>query len=255
MEEGLGPTALEQLSVDFLSGPPPRCCCPSTLRRCLLTLPHTTFLPPSPRPASVFLHLKGALVAPVASRQGSHWTWCGSGSSSQGPAAASRSLLAILQGEGGRAMWRGMSYPLATCSLQNAVVFQAYGAAARFLTAGSSSGCEVGSGRPLLSLSQVFWAGCFSGVVQTAFIVPVDLLKIRMQLQTALRGAPGYVGPLQLLRNILRTERLAGETACCHWRVGAGGREGRWVLAESTHRCGWLCSSRADSQPVQGQQP
>jgi hypothetical protein len=41
--------------------------------------------------------------------------------------------------------------------------------------------------------------------------VPVDLLKIRMQLQTAVRGAPGYIGPLALLGSVLRAEGLRGE--------------------------------------------
>lgn len=44
-----------------------------------------------------------------------------------------------------------------------------------------------------------------------AVIVPVDLLKIRLQLQTAVRGAPGYVGPLSLLGSILRSDGLAGK--------------------------------------------
>ena len=43
-----------------------------------------------------------------------------------------------------------------------------------------------------------------------AVVVPVDLLKIRLQLQMAVRGAPGYVGPLSLLANVVRTEGLRG---------------------------------------------
>jgi hypothetical protein len=50
--------------------------------------------------------------------------------------------------------------------LQNAVVFQAYGAAARYLTGSSGSG-DSSSPAAQLSLSQVFLAGCWAGVVQT----------------------------------------------------------------------------------------
>lgn len=52
--------------------------------------------------------------------------------------------------------------------------------------------------------------GCFAGAVQTLVVTPVDLLKIRLQLQTALPGGPGYVGPLRLLRGILAREGLPG---------------------------------------------
>lgn len=92
--------------------------------------------------------------------------------------------------------------------------------------------CSAASARPTAQPSfrpppcfppfaQVFWAGCAAGVVQTAIIVPVDLLKIRLQLQVATRGAPGYVGPLALLRSVLRAEGLPGAP-----RGGQGGRGG-----------------------------
>lgn len=49
-----------------------------------------------------------------------------------------------------------------------------------------------------------------AGVVQSFVGAPVDLLKIRLQLQQAMPGSPGYVGPLALLRSILRSEGVAG---------------------------------------------
>jgi hypothetical protein len=52
--------------------------------------------------------------------------------------------------------------------LQNAVVFQSYGAAARHLTGGREA-------QPL-SLAHVFWAGCFAGVVQTVSARRLPLL-------------------------------------------------------------------------------
>lgn len=50
----------------------------------------------------------------------------------------------------------------------------------------------------------------FAGAVQTLISTPVDLLKIRQQLQLVPPGSPQYIGPLQLLRHILSTEGLPG---------------------------------------------
>ncbi len=50
--------------------------------------------------------------------------------------------------------------------------------------------------------------------MQCAVSTPVDLLKIRQQLQRVAAGAPGYVGPLHLLRATWRAEGLAGARAC-----------------------------------------
>ena len=82
-----------------------------------------------------------------------------------------------------------------------------------------------------------------------AIVTPVDLCKIRLQLQTAVRGAPGYTSPLALLASILRTEGLPGEPpcACCQlmgsiavlwYRTG----KPKWQLAL---RCTPACRSPA----------
>ena len=42
----------------------------------------------------------------------------------------------------------------------------------------------------------------------------MELLKVRLQLQTAVRGQPGYVGPLRLLRSIWHAEGLRGGPGC-----------------------------------------
>ena len=52
-----------------------------------------------------------------------------------------------------------------------------------------------------------------AGTVQTAIITPVDLLKIRMQLQTAPQGTPEYVGSLRMLGRVLQREGFLGEQA------------------------------------------
>ena len=53
-------------------------------------------------------------------------------------------------------------------------------------------------------------AGMFSGAVQTLISTPVDLLKIRQQLQTTKPGMASHVGPLQLLWRIIATEGWPG---------------------------------------------
>ena len=57
-------------------------------------------------------------------------------------------------------------------------------------------------------------AGAFAGLVQCAVSTPVDLLKIRQQLQRVRPGERGYVGPLPLLRDTWRAEGAAGMSAC-----------------------------------------
>ena len=57
-------------------------------------------------------------------------------------------------------------------------------------------------------------AGMVAGLAQTLIITPVDLLKIRQQIQTSLPGTAGYVGPLQLLVRIFQREGVAGMPSC-----------------------------------------
>ena len=71
--------------------------------------------------------------------------------------------------------------------------------------------------RPLLRLPLPS-AGSFAGAVQTFISTPVELLKIRLQLQTAVPGVPGYRGPWAMLRHVLRREGPTGGRA--------GGRAG-----------------------------
>jgi solute carrier family 25 carnitine/acylcarnitine transporter 20/29 len=119
----------------------------------------------------------------------------------QQPGAASHgSVLGVLRRafltEGGaRAWFRGSGMPLSSAALQNALCFHSYGHASRALQSADSAAP--------LSLPRVFMAGCVGGAVQTAVITPVDLIKIRLQLQTARPGAPGYVGPLGQARRVL----------------------------------------------------
>lgn len=53
--------------------------------------------------------------------------------------------------------------------------------------------------------------GMAAGVVQTFIVAPVEMLKIRQQLQTTVHGDAAYVGPVQLLRQVIRAEGIRGE--------------------------------------------
>jgi hypothetical protein len=185
---------------------------------------------------------------------------------------------AMAAAEGPRALFRGMSYPLYTTSLQNAVTFQAQKAGERGLAAagaapGMLSTCAAGmvagararergglralhacaavlcmqpvrphlaAGRGIPSANHRALklnpsitpprasnsmprkslalphpapptpAPPLPGAVQTFISSPVELLKIRLQLQLARPGAPDYVGPLGMLRRVLRDEGAAG---------------------------------------------
>ncbi|GBF97772.1 mitochondrial arginine transporter [Raphidocelis subcapitata] len=107
--------------------------------------------------------------------------------------------------EGARGLFRGMSYPLYTTALQNAVTFQAQRAGERTLAA---AGAQPG-------LLATCGAGMFAGAVQTFISSPVELLKIRLQLQRARPGAADYVGPLGMLRRVVAQEGAAGLLRGC----------------------------------------
>jgi solute carrier family 25 carnitine/acylcarnitine transporter 20/29 len=122
--------------------------------------------------------------------------------------SAGAALRATVAREGPAALFRGVTYPLATISFQNAIVFQAFGIASRHLM----HECG-GTGSPL-TYPQTFLSGMAAGVVQTFIVAPVELLKVRQQLQTAVAGDAGYVGPVWLLRQILRAEGVRAAQDC-----------------------------------------
>lgn len=115
-------------------------------------------------------------------------------------------LRGMLRREGFTSLFRGTTYPMSTAAIQNAVCFEAYEVMARYLGRLGTS-VDTGLTSPL-PLSWVFWSGCFAGAVQTAIVTPIDLLKIRLQLQTARPGSFAYVGPLSMLRFVISTEGI-----------------------------------------------
>ncbi|KAK3159678.1 hypothetical protein QOZ80_1BG0049710 [Eleusine coracana subsp. coracana] len=127
------------------------------------------------------------------------------------PASAVAMLRGILRAEGPAALYRGMSAPLASVAVQNAMVFQVYAILSRSLDSSS----ESSSGTDPPSYTSVALAGVGTGALQTLILSPVELVKIRLQLEAAGHkhtfrrpGAGG--GPMATARHILKTEGLRG---------------------------------------------
>jgi len=92
--------------------------------------------------------------------------------------------------------------------LQNAVSFQTYALLSRALVDPSK---QAQHQQPL-SYERVALAGIGAGTIQTLILSPVDLIKIRLQLQTARRSVSvaSSLGPLTLARDIFRKEGIRG---------------------------------------------
>ncbi|CAO2161639.1 unnamed protein product [Urochloa humidicola] len=124
----------------------------------------------------------------------------------QRPPSAARLLRGILRAEGPSALYRGMAAPLASVAFQNAMVFQVYAILSRSL------GPESSTSEPP-SYTNVALAGVGTGALQTLILSPVELVKIRLQLEAAghKHRRPGdHHGPVDMARDILRREGLRG---------------------------------------------
>ena len=112
------------------------------------------------------------------------------------PAGLHAVWAATVQQEGVRALFKGMSGPLATSAIGNAICFHAYHATGRLIT-GTDAGPSTYAG--------MFVAGCAAGAATTVLVTPVDVLKIRSQVHV------GKVqGPLALMASILSREGVRG---------------------------------------------
>lgn len=52
--------------------------------------------------------------------------------------------------------------------------------------------------------------GAFAGAIQSLVATPVDLLKIRLQVQESVRGDKDYVGPARMMAKIIKKEGPKG---------------------------------------------
>ncbi|GFP99926.1 mitochondrial arginine transporter bac2 [Phtheirospermum japonicum] len=114
------------------------------------------------------------------------------------------SALAILRHEGLCALYRGMLAPLASITFQNCIVFQSY------TTLSRAFDTNVAINDPP-SYKGVALGGIGAGLIQSLVISPIELVKIRLQLQmnTKLQSCCNK-GPLDVTRNIFRTQGWGG---------------------------------------------
>ncbi|XP_072697185.1 solute carrier family 25 member 48 isoform X4 [Canis lupus baileyi] len=118
--------------------------------------------------------------------------------------------------------FKGMSFPLASIAVYNSVVFGVFSNTQRFL---SQHHCREPEASQSRTLSDLLLASMVAGVVSVGLGAPVDLIKIRLQMQTqpfreanlalkpravALGKQPVYQGPVHCIATIVRTEGLAG---------------------------------------------
>ncbi|XP_057745427.1 mitochondrial carnitine/acylcarnitine carrier-like protein [Arachis stenosperma] len=109
-----------------------------------------------------------------------------------------------LAAEGPRGLYKGMGAPLATVAAFNAVLFTVRGQMEALV--------RTQPGAPL-SVSQQFVCGAGAGVAVSFLACPTELVKCRLQAQSALAGtgtaavaAVKYGGPMDVARQVLRSE-------------------------------------------------
>ncbi|GKV27017.1 hypothetical protein SLEP1_g36226 [Rubroshorea leprosula] len=116
-------------------------------------------------------------------------------------------LRSVVATEGPCALYRGMAAPLASVTFQNAMVFQIYAILSRAFDSSVSANDPP-------SYQSVALAGVGTGALQSILLSPVELVKIRLQLQnrgpTTLHPTASHRGPISVAKSIWRTEGLRG---------------------------------------------
>uniref|UniRef100_A0A8C1HWU6 Solute carrier family 25 member 45 n=1 Tax=Cyprinus carpio carpio TaxID=630221 RepID=A0A8C1HWU6_CYPCA len=111
-----------------------------------------------------------------------------------------------LSSDQSRGFFKGMSFPVISVAISNAVAFGSYSNALDYLT---RSGHNNSDQSKRSSLTAVFMAGCFSGLAQLFVSAPIDLVKVRLQNQTK-SGGNKYRGPIHCIAVILREDGVKG---------------------------------------------
>ncbi|XP_057772779.1 LOW QUALITY PROTEIN: mitochondrial arginine transporter BAC2-like [Salvia miltiorrhiza] len=112
-------------------------------------------------------------------------------------------LRRLVAAEGPFSLYRGMAAPLASVTFQNAIAFQTYAILSRAVDGHSSSNDPP-------SYRGVALGGFGTGAIQSLVLSPVELVKIRLQLQAKTRSSKIHNGPLDVARSILRAEGWRG---------------------------------------------
>ncbi|XP_068947983.1 solute carrier family 25 member 48 isoform X2 [Petaurus breviceps papuanus] len=88
-------------------------------------------------------------------------------------------ILTMFKKEGVTGFFKGMSFPLASIAVYSSVVFGVFSNTQKFLIQ-----YRYGESSESSSLSDLFLASMVSGVISVGLGGPVDLIKIRLQMQT-----------------------------------------------------------------------
>ncbi|KAI1899063.1 hypothetical protein AGOR_G00078830 [Albula goreensis] len=133
-------------------------------------------------------------------------------------------VLTIYRKESISGFFKGLSFPLASITLYNSVVFGFFSNTQRVI-----SQLRYGDGRQPCSMLDLTVASMLTGLISVGVGAPVDLVKIRLQMQTqpiltenlnlagavalrsaGLQGPTVYRGPLHCISSILQSEGLTG---------------------------------------------
>lgn len=106
-------------------------------------------------------------------------------------------LKKIVQKESIGGLYRGISSPLASISVLNAIVFGVYGNVQRRTNDPNA-------------LMTHFWAGSAAGLSQTLICSPMELVKSRLQIQNNIPNAVKHKNPWSCLRHIWKGEGTRG---------------------------------------------
>uniref|UniRef100_A0A8C6S3R1 Solute carrier family 25 member 48 n=1 Tax=Neogobius melanostomus TaxID=47308 RepID=A0A8C6S3R1_9GOBI len=100
-----------------------------------------------------------------------------------------------------------MSFPLASITVYNSMVFGIFSNTQRLI-----SKYRYGDGRRPCSLLDLTVASMLTGLASVGLGAPVDLVKIRLQMQTQtlLPSSRLYRGPVHCISSVLQTEGVSG---------------------------------------------
>ncbi|KAI4874745.1 hypothetical protein NFI96_028364, partial [Prochilodus magdalenae] len=135
-------------------------------------------------------------------------------------------IISIYKKETVTGFFKGLSFPLASITLYNSMVFGFFSNSQRLI-----SELRYGDRRHPSSMLDLAMASMMTGLVSVSLGAPVDLVKIRLQMQTqpvlaenvtlagngsvplrsmGLQAQPIYRGPLHCISSILQTEGIQG---------------------------------------------
>ncbi|KAI3455424.1 hypothetical protein Pfo_012087 [Paulownia fortunei] len=116
-------------------------------------------------------------------------------------------LRRVVAREGPCALYRGMVAPLASVTFQNAIAFQTYAVLSRAFDTNPTADDPP-------SYKGVALGGIGTGAIQSLVLSPVELVKIRLQLQRKTNDkanqSASHKGPVDVARSIFRAEGWRG---------------------------------------------